>query len=310
MAMRKTDLVPPSASPARLIPILVYAIAIVLFSGMDAAMKGLVLAVGVYNTVLWRTSLATAIAGAAWAVRGGAFPDRRALGLHAIRVVVVAGMMVFFFWGLARLPLAEAIALSFIAPLIALFLAAVLLGERIGRPAILASIAGLAGVAIIMAGQFGHDAYGAEAYLGTLSVLVSALFFAWNLILVRQLSLLTDPLEFAFIQNLGLAILFVIAAPWLGRMMPYELWPLLILTTILGLAGQFLMSWAYSRAEAQYLVPIEYTAFVWVILLGWWFFDEDVTWATLIGGLLIIAGCIYAARGKPKLAQPIEPASL
>lgn len=301
----------PTAPTNQLVPIAVCAVAILLFSGMDAAMKSLVLAIGVYNTSLWRSGLATIIAGSIWSARGRrAPPDRQALRLHATRVVAVAGMMVFFFWGLARLPLAEAVALSFVAPLVALFLAALMLGERIGRPAIWASVAGIAGVAIIMAGQLGHSAYGPDALMGTLAVLLSAVFFAWNLVLVRQLSLLTDPLEFAFVQNLGLFILFGLAAPWLGGLVPSELWPMLVLVTVLGLAGQFLMSWAYARAEAQYLVPTEYTAFVWAILLGWWFFGETVTWATLIGGLLIIAGCIYAARARPKLAAPIEPAGI
>jgi len=293
-----------------LVPILVCAFAILLFAGMDAAMKGLVLAIGVYNTALWRSGLASIIAGATWSVKGSSLPRARALRLHAVRVVVVAFMMILFFWGLARLPLAEAIALSFIAPLIALFLAAVLLGERIGRTAIIASIAGIAGVLIIVAAQFGSSAYGPEALMGTAAVLASAFFFAYNLILVRQLSLLANPVDFAFIQNLGLFLVLLLAAPWLAASVPTDLWPLLIGTTVLGLSAQFLMSWAYGRAEAQYLIPTEYTAFVWAMLFGYLFFDEQVTPATLAGGALIIAGCLYAARVKPKLAQPIEATSV
>jgi len=302
-------MMPQDASPP-LVPILVCAFAVLLFSAMDAMMKSLVLAIGVYNTALWRSGLATLIAGSAWSVKGRAMPRGRALRLHAVRAVVVACMMIFFFWGLARLPLAEAIALSFIAPLIALFLAALLLGERIGRTAILASVAGVAGVLVIIAGQLGHASYGPEALMGALSVLLSAVFFAYNLILVRQLSLLTNPLEFAFIQNLGLFLLLALAAPWLARMAPDGQWPLLVATTVVGLTAQFLMSWAYGRAEAQYLIPTEYTAFVWAILIGFLFFHEQTTWTTLAGGMLSIAGCLYAARARPKLARPIEAAGL
>ncbi len=76
--------------------------------------------------------------------------------------------------------------------------------------------------------------------------------------------------------------------------------------TALSLSGQFLMSWSYARAEAQYLIPTEYSAFVWAILFGWVFFDEGVVWTTLIGAVLIIAGCLIAARSNAKLAEPIE----
>jgi S-adenosylmethionine uptake transporter len=66
------------------------------------------------------------------------------------------------------------------------------------------------------------------------------------------------------------------------------------------------MSWAYRRAEAQYLIPTEYTAFVWAAALGWFFFGENVTWTTFAGAALIVAGCLVAARTNPKLAEPIE----
>jgi S-adenosylmethionine uptake transporter len=55
------------------------------------------------------------------------------------------------------------------------------------------------------------------------------------------------------------------------------------------------LSWAYARAEAQALLPIEYTAFVWGALVGWWWFDEAVTLATVLGVILIIAACWIAA---------------
>jgi len=77
-------------------------------------------------------------------------------------------------------------------------------------------------------------------------------------------------------------------------------------SAVLSLSGQFLMSWAYARAEAQYLIPTEYSAFIWAIALGWFFFDEALAWTTLAGACLIVAGCLIAARANPRLAEPIE----
>ncbi|MGC5839068.1 DMT family transporter [Mesorhizobium sp. M4B.F.Ca.ET.017.02.2.1] len=302
----KTSSLTGAVSP--LVPVLVCALAIFLLSGMDAAMKTLVIAVGVYNTVLWRSFLATAVAGAAWSAGSRSLPTIAVLRLHALRAVVVGIVLISFFWGLGRLPLAEAVGLSFVAPLIALFLAALLLGERVRREAIWASMAGIAGVAIIVSGQFGQASYSHDALLGTAAVLVSTVFYGYNLILARQQAQVAKPIEIMFFQSLAVAIILGLAAPWLVVALPANLWLPLAGVTALSLAGQFLMSWSYARAEAQYLIPTEYSAFIWAIAFGWFFFDEAVTWTTLAGACLIVAGCLIAARANPKLAEPIEAA--
>ncbi|AZO20767.1 DMT family transporter [Mesorhizobium sp. M1E.F.Ca.ET.045.02.1.1] len=302
----KTSSLTGAVSP--MIPVLVCALAIFLLSGMDAAMKSLVIAVGVYNTVLWRSMVATLIAGAAWSAGPRSKPTLPVLGVHALRAAVVGIVLLSFFWGLARLPLAEAIGLSFVAPLVALLLAALLLGERIRRQAVWASLAGIAGVAIILAGQFGAASHSQDALFGTAAVLVSTVFYAYNLILSRQQALLAKPVEIMLFQNLCVAIILGLAAPWLAVALPKDLWPHLVGVAVLSLAGQFLMSWSYARAEAQYLIPTEYSAFIWAIALGWFFFGEEVAWTTLAGACLIVAGCLIAARANPKLAEPIEAA--
>ena len=297
-----------SLTGAPMIPVLVCALAICLLSGMDAAMKTLVIAVGVYNTVLWRSLVATVVAGAAWSAGPRSRPTLAVLRLHALRAAIVGIVLLCFFWGLARLPLAEAIGLSFVAPLFALLLAALLLGERIRRQAIWASLAGIAGVAIILSGQFGRASYSQDALYGTVAVLVSTVFYGYNLILSRQQALLAKPIEIMLFQNLFVAIFFGLASPWLAVALPANLWLPLVGVMVLSLSGQFLMSWSYARAEAQYLIPTEYSAFIWAIALGWFFFDEALAWTTLAGACLIVAGCLIAARANPRLAEPIEAA--
>ena len=65
---------------------------------------------------------------------------------------------------------------------------------------------------------------------------------------------------------------------------------------LLAFGSLLLLSWAYARAEAQILIPIEYTAFLWAAILGWLMFREPLTITTLAGAALIVAGCILAAR--------------
>lgn len=278
------------------------------FSLMDAAMKDLSISVGAYNAVLWRNLVGTLIAGILFVATGQGWPARDNLRLHLWRSFIVAGMAVSFFWALAVLPLAEAIGLSFIAPVIALYLAAILLGEKIGREAILASVAGLAGVGVILYGKFsGH--YSNDALWGALAVLFSAVLFAYNLILARQQAQAAGPIEIAFFQNLLTASVLALAAPWFLAPLVVAKVPMLLTAASLAIFSLLLMSWAYARAEAQILIPVEYTAFVWAMLFGWLFFDEPVTLTTLIGTALIVGGSLIAARVKPAIVNHVEMAS-
>lgn len=299
----------PNNATSPLLAVLACAAAIFLLSAMDAVVKGSVVVIGAYNVLLWRSIFSTLIAGTGWAAMASPRPGKDALRLHAWRGVVATFVALTFFFGLGLLPLAEAIALSFIAPIIALFLAALLLGERIGRFAVGGSIIGMAGVVTIMLGKFSGAGYAAEAWLGVAAILSSAALYAYNLILARRQALLAKPLEIVFFQNLVVGITLALAAPWLGMALPQDQWLPLAGICALAIGGHFLMSWSYARAEAQYLIPTEYTAFVWAIVLGWVFFQEELGWSTFTGAALIIFGCLVASRSKPRLAQPIEVAA-
>jgi S-adenosylmethionine uptake transporter len=294
-----------------LLPFVVAATGIALFCVMDALIKSASIQIGVYSALLLRSLAGTALLLPVWRVQIGKAPSREALRIHALRAAVVTAMAVFFFWGLVRMPMAEAIAISFIAPLVALYLAALLLKERIRRTAVIASLFGLAGVAVIAAGRLGSEAGAAQSAsaLGIASVLASALLYAWNLVIQRQQALLAPPAEVAFFQALFMAIILSVAAPWLLR------WPsagvLLEVTAAAALAGTALMllTWAYARAEAQALVPFEYTALIWAALLGWLWFADPLTPSTVAGAALVIAGSWLAAARPGPTGQAASSAS-
>ena len=62
----------------------------------------------------------------------------------------------------------------------------------------------------------------------------------------------------------------------------------------LAVVSLMMIGWAYARAEAQVLVPLEYTAFIWACLVGWLMFGEAVSVRTLGGVVLIVGGCLLA----------------
>jgi S-adenosylmethionine uptake transporter len=285
----------PHLHPRPIIPFAVATAGIALFSIMDALMKGLSLAIGTYNALLWRTLAGAALGGAVFFLRRSPRPAPAALRFHLIRGIMGSVMAMTFFWGLARVPMAQAIALAFVAPLIALYLAAVLLKERIERAAILASLLGFAGVVVILAGQAQAE-LGREALLGSISILVSAALYGWNIILMRQQAQVAGPVEIAFFTALIMTLCFLAAAPFLAVPPPPAQLPAILAAAALAFGSLMLLSWAYARAEAQRLAPVEYTGFLWAAIFGWLLFAEPVQPLTLIGAAMIVGACWVATR--------------
>jgi len=268
------------------------------FSTMDAFMKAAAIAIGAYSATFWRNCLGAGMAAPLWLWRGSGWPDRHALRLHLTRGTVAAGMAVLFFYGLVRTPMAEAMALSFVAPLLALYLAAAILGETIGRRAVAGSLLAFAGVVVIGWGRLGTGSHDAESLKGLAAVLASAVLYAWNLVLQRQQAQLAGPEEIAFFQPLTVAIALGMAAPWLATFPDRGTWLPIAAAAFLAGTSLLLLSWAYARAEAQVLVPLEYSAFVWAALAGWVAFREPIGGETIAGVVLIVCGCLYATRER------------
>ena len=286
-----------------LIAFLVGVLGIALFSGMDAVMKALVLAIGTYATMFWRNLAGIGLSGMLYLPRRKAWPTRTAMRIHIARGVLSTGMGFLFFWGIGRVPLAQAIAFAFIAPLIALYLAAVILHEKVGPRTVGASLVAFAGIVVIFVGQAQAD-LGREALIGSLAILVSAILYALNIIIMRQQALIADPLEITFFQSVIVTGVLALALPFAGiRLPPPDQWPWLLFACTLAISSMLLLSWAYARAEASYLAATEYTAFLWAALFGWVVFGERVSYFTLAGAAMIVAGCILAAR-KPEEVNP------
>ena len=283
---------------------------IALFSGMDAVMKGLVLAIGAFTTMFWRNLIGIGLSGVAYLPFANRRPSRATMIIHVTRGVVSTAMGFLFFWGIGRVPLAQAIALAFIAPLIALYLAAVTLHERVSPKTVGASLVAFAGVVVIFVGQARAD-LGREALIGSLAIIASAILYAVNIILMRRQALVADPLEITFFQSVIVTAVLAVAAPVVGLSLPpLGQWPWLLLAACLAISSLILLGWGYARAEASYLAATEYTAFLWAALFGWLVFREPVSPFTIAGAGLIVGGCIFAARRPPEEAsRPLEAAA-
>lgn len=288
------------AIPSRLMPILATLFGIGLLSLMDAFMKEAALDMGAYSASFSRSATAFLIILPVWLFQRGGWPGRKVMKVHVTRGVVGAFMALTFFYALTKLPLAETIAISFIAPVVSLYLAAVLLGERIRREAIWGALLGFIGTLVIVGGKFDRGNLNEDTALGLAAVIVSALLYAWNLVLQRQQALAAKPVEVATFYMGIAAVTYALAAPWFFELPAPNEFENIAIAALLSVAGLLIMAWAYARAEAQVLVPIEYSGFLWAALFGWLFFREAVTLSVTGGAALIVLGCLIATRRRPE----------
>jgi S-adenosylmethionine uptake transporter len=271
---------------------------------MDAVMKHLVLVIGIFAVSVWRALANLLVSALLYLPRRQDWPSRKTLRVHVARGVVVTVMAFLFFWGIGRVPLAQAIALTFIAPLIALLLAAMFLHERIGPSSIYGSVAAFAGVIVIVLGQ-ARAQLGDQVLLGSAAIISSALCYAVNIVLMRRQALAARPLEINFFQSVTVRSLWLVAVVMVGApTWPGIHWGWIGVACVLSTAGTLLFAWGYARGEASYLAVTEYSAFLWAAALGWLVFRERVSLYTLAGAVMIVAGCLMAARRK--FAAPPE----
>lgn len=270
-------------------------------------MKSAALAVGALTAAWLRSVIGTGVALPLWLARGGRWPRREVLKLHLQRSAVATFMALTFFYSITKLPLAEAIAISFVAPLIALYLARVMLGETIRREAVFASILGFVGTLIIIGGKVGQSDFDGDTALGLAAILVSALLYAYSFILIRRQSQLAGPAEIATFHSGVSMMILGLAAPFLFEMPSSETIIDLAAAAVLTVASAMGLAWAYARAETQILVPLEYSGFLWASLFGWLFFAEPLTLPTIIGATVIIASCWLATRKRRAAIVPDVP---
>jgi S-adenosylmethionine uptake transporter len=237
------------------------------------------------------------------------WPRRNTLKIHVVRGVLVTVMAFLFFWGIGRVPLAQAIALTFIAPLIALVLASLILDEQIGPRSVGGSVCAFVGVLVIMFGQARAE-LGFDVLLGSAAILGSAICYAGNIVMMRPQAQAAGPFEINFFQGVTVMACWIAALPFVG--IPPSAgwnWLWIAVASTLSTCGTLLYGWAYARGEASYLAVTEYSAFIWASALGWLVFREGVSLYTLAGAVLIVGGCLVAARRKISAPPEIDVAA-
>jgi S-adenosylmethionine uptake transporter len=287
-------------------PLLIAVGGVAALCAMDAVMKHVVASLHPLTATFMRSLLSLAFAVPLWVMAGRPRLTRDVLRAHAIRGAVMAFSATAFFWALTVLPLAEAVVLSFVAPLIIPFIAWALLKERPRLANLTAGLVGFVGVLITTQGA-PESADTPERTFGILLMLAAAVAWAASLVLLRGRASRDGP---AIVILMGGAVPALLLSPFalaVGQAPEAEPLAWLIAAAALTCAGVWMLTRAYARAEAQVLAPLEYTALAWAALFGWLFFNELPRLQVWIGAAIIIAACLYVAWDERR-ARPLPVA--
>ncbi len=261
-------------------------------SFMDAIIKSLTARFGVLEIAFLRFACGVGWATALVAVTRPGWPTRETIAFNALRSVLSVFAATLFFFGLSRLPLAEAVALSFLAPAFMALLGAMLLGERVDRRALTAIGLGFLGMLVIVGGQVDRSGYQGEAGLGALALVAAAFAYALVIVLLRSRATRDRIPVIVLIQNIGPALLLAVPA-WLTWTPPASSdLAVFVLVGLLGVMGHVSLAHAFSKAEMARLAPVHYTSLVWGVLFGWLLFGDVPGLATLAGAAIIVVSSL------------------
>jgi S-adenosylmethionine uptake transporter len=170
-------------------------------------------------------------------------------------------------------------------------------GEHVSAATVqemLALAVGFAGVLVTVQGaeDAGENVRRLE---GVASGVGAAVLYALSMVLLRQLARNDHAVTTAFLSNLFPAIYLLPVAIALGVTPAMTDLPLFALTGLTGFAMWFMLTSAYSRAQAQNVAAAEYTALIWSALLGYVFFAEIPRWQIWAGAAVVIAAVMMSA---------------
>jgi drug/metabolite transporter (DMT)-like permease len=214
----------------------------------------------------------------------------KSLGLQLMRGATLLGSSLFFISGLRFLPIAEASATGFVAPLFVTALSIVFLGEKVGRRRWVATAVGLIGVLIIL--RPGSGAFHPAAFFP----LVSALAWACTLIMTRMMSgreHAATTMTYSSIAG-GAILSALIPLVWVAPSWHDILFGVLV--GVASTAGQWIVVLAFRYADASVLAPFSYTQLLWVSILGFLVFGEVPDVWTVTGAIFIVASGLYTAH--------------
>ena len=249
--------------------------------------------------IVWARMVMGALMTAPLALRAagprGLWPDRARV--HALRAVLLCLATFFFFAALRFLPIADALAVFFVQPLVVTALSPLVLGERVGPRRWVAVAIGFIGTLIII--RPGLQAFNPGTVLALAAGCALALYF----LLTRRIAGRDAAMVTTFRTSLLGAVLMSALVWTVWRMPTGNEWLLFLALGVISTLGHGLIVKAYDHAEASLLAPLAYTEMVMAVILGWWFFGDFPDLWTFVGVGVLIGCALYISARERKAAR-------
>jgi drug/metabolite transporter (DMT)-like permease len=205
------------------------------------------------------------------------------LGLHFLRNIShFAGQNLWFF-AITVIPLAQVFALEFTSPIWALFLAAIILGERLSTVKILTAFIGFAGVLIV------SRPFGGAIEIGVIAAGIAAIGFAASAIFTRLLTRTESIVSILFFLTLMQFLMGLVLAGYdLDIALPTRtIAPWLLLIAICGLLAHYCLTTALSLAPAAIVMPIDFIRLPVIAIVGMLIYAEALDFYVFLGAVVI-----------------------
>ncbi len=179
------------------------------------------------------------------------------------------------------------------AALFVTLLSVPLLGERIDPPVLVASLLGFVGVLIVV--RPGGDAF----QLGAMIVLAAAVFYALMMVTARRYGANEHLWAMVFYMTMVPLAVTAVSLPWVWQTPQPWHWLGFLVSGVLGVGATAFITLAFRYAPAAIAAPFDYTAMLWAVLLGWWFWGElPDLWVWVGSALIMLSGLAIAYHDR------------
>lgn len=298
-----TDTAAIAAAMAR--GILLYCFAVLLLSVMDAVVKWLSAGYPIGQIVFFRSLFGLLPLLALVMLAGGptVLRTRRPLA-HLGRGLIGAAATYTFYLAFSLMPLADAYAIAFAAPLMLTALSVPMLGEAVGIRRWTAVLVGFGGVLIML--RPGGD-LASFITLGAAMALAGTFFYALSGALIRRMSRTETTAALSVYGTLVVLVSGAVSLPFAYQTPSWEDLALFVVLGLLGGSGNLALTHAFRFAPVAVLGPFEYTGMLWAVLFGYLLWGDLPDAWILSGCAVVVASGLYILHRETRKTLPPRP---
>jgi len=215
--------------------------------------------------------------------------------LHIFRTITGCFALISIFFSLKYLPLADAISITFAAPIFATIFSIFFLKEIVGKKRWFAVLIGFLGILIIL--KPGTSLFS----IYSIFPILFCVGFAASASLIRILSKTDKNYLISFYYTAGLTLVSLFLDPLSWKIPLFKDCLLLISIGIIGTLGNIIITEAYRKSEISLITPIKYLNLIFAIVFGYYLFNEVPEVSTLIGSVFIIVSTVIIFIRERKL---------